>query len=209
MADLSKPITAPAVLATLLALSGCGSDDGGQTGAFCGGIRQIASDFDASQAAGTIAAAIEDALAPLGNGNFNAETRSGATGTIAVTGSLSSFSNRSCGIDCISSGNNDSVVAVLSNYSADSGGARITGTVNYSDTTGSQQSGLSFFTFGSVSVSDNGSAITYDATDDDPLCNPRVNGLRDTISALSSSGPSSSFSAQSGSLTASGGIILF
>jgi len=178
-------------------------------GADCGGIRPIEDIFDASVAAGDIAWTVESAIATLPDGTYNGRQVDGYTGLISITGTISRSLNQSCGTVCETTFNNHDIIATLTDYSVGLGDPTVNGIVDYSDTTGSTQSGLSYFTSGSISISDNGLSISYDSTIFDSSCKPSTVGLIDTISAVSSSGSSSSSSDQGGILTASGGSFTF
>jgi hypothetical protein len=197
-----------AVAVPLLATVLAGCDLQGD-GADCGGIRPIEDIFDASVAAGDIASTVESALVTLADGSYTDRLILGYTGSISITGDISRSLNQSCGTVCETTFNNHDIIATLTDYSVGLGDPMVNGIVDYSDTTGSTQSGLSYFTSGSISISDNGLSISYDSTIYDSSCKPSTVGLIDTISAISSSGSSSSSSDQGGILTASGGSFTF
>lgn len=206
MRNTFKLRTAIAIPLLTTVLAGCNIEgDGGN----CGGIQPIKDIIDASLAAEDIASTVESAIVTLADGSYTDRLLSGNTGSISITGTISRSLNQSCGTVCLTSFNNHDIIATLTNYSVGSGDARISGIVDYLDTTGSTQSGLSNFTSGSISISDNGLPISYDSTIIDSSCNPSTVGLIDTISAISSSGSSSSSSDQGGILTTSGGSFTF
>ncbi len=205
-----KQRTNLAVCSLTVLLAGCG--DLVVNISSCGGVRTIENSSDASIAAGDIASAIEAAALLLTNGSYTDDLSSGNSGTISITGTISS-STTSCGAGCIGTTNNHSITAELANYSFAPGDARITGSVNYGDTTiFTDNNGVISIT-GNINIFNDSGAIdpfvNYDATTTDPLCNPTTNGVIDTISSIGSTGPTSSSTDQSGFLTAFGGDFTF
>lgn len=193
-----------------LGISGCGGGGGNDfEGAICGGLRDISSSRDAEIVAEEIAASVEAALNSLSsNATYSNESVLGTnSGSVLITGSLSSANNVSCGSDCIRSSSSSSVVAEFSNFSRFDNTGKISGSVVFNSSRSSTQSGLSFFSSSNVSVSDNGSSITFDSGFSDPLCAEPLVGIRSTILSMGSSG--SSASSQSGSITNSAGTTSF
>ena len=137
---------------------------------------------------------------------------SGNSGTISITGTIAT-STASCGVSCTDTINNHAITAELANYSFAPGDARITGSVNYGDTTVSRNDNGVISITGNISIfNDSGAidpSINYDATTTDPLCDPATHGVIDTISSIGSTGPTSSPVDQSGFLTAFGGSFTF
>lgn len=103
-----------------------------------------------------------DLLDSLSTGSFTDEEVYGTTGTAIATGHINYENNVSCGSDCIRSSSDVSITVVFNNYKgpvADNEDVTLTGTVTYSDTTWSRQSGLSYTSGGSISVS--GTNVQY------------------------------------------------
>ena len=191
-------------------VAGCG--DLVENVSSCDGVRTIGNSSDASIAAGDITSAIESAAFLLGNGSYTDDLSSGNAGTISITGTISS-STVTCGTGCNETTNNHSITAELANYSFAPGDARITGSVNYGDTTVSRDDNGVISITGNINIFNDSGAIdpsvNYDATTTDPLCNPTTNGVIDPISSIGSTGPTSSATDQSGFLTAFGGDFTF
>lgn len=205
MQNVFKLRTALAIplLATILA--GCDLSGEDDEVVSCDGVTRIQNSTDASIVAGDIAAAIEAAILPLLNDSYTGETFPGHNGDISINGAVdSSTVLDACGSGCDEITNNHALTAVLNNYSAAQDDALITGTVIYGDATITTDNNSVISITGKISIFNDGldPSISYDATVTDPLCDPTLNGLLDTISEINSIGPTTLSSDQIGFLTA-------
>jgi len=133
------------------------------------GLHPIETTSDASFAALFITRTVASAIEGLPNGTYHEEQLSGiyngrsSVGTITISGVIYSVENESCGEGCTTSYSNHDIIAVMHDYD-NYNRAVVTGDVNYSDNRGEQQSGEDTITFGSVTISDNGTDIHYEET---------------------------------------------
>lgn len=169
---------------------------------------------EASYVAAHIASAIGSAVSQLPDGAYNNEEVSCFYSTMTITGIISRTENESCGTNCSSSYNNHEIIANLSDCSYIYRSflqSTVTGVINYSDTTGEQQIDQSSSTFGSITITDNGSDVSFRPTwiYTGGGCTYSVKEVLDTISSISSSGESSYQWDQSGSIAATGGTFFF
>jgi hypothetical protein len=211
------------LLACTTLLSGCSPDDTlpyiladeGDSGepepVHCQrGIHPIENSSDAYQVSSMIKKSIEITVESMPDGSYNEEqifdSRGGA---ITITGIISRTENALCGIDCMSSYHSHNIIATMLNYYNFSA-STITGTINYSDNTGSQYTEDGFSTFGNITTTDNGTNISYDRTYPPYDCysvDTEI-GIIDTIYSITSSWDAEWIYSQNGSLTSTGGTFL-
>ncbi|MEJ2641881.1 MAG: hypothetical protein P8010_20130, partial [Desulfosarcinaceae bacterium] len=141
-------------LVLLLSVS-CGTDSDSDDGD--NNIEAITDEYAAEDAVKNVADLVyNDLLDSLSTGSFTDEEVYGTTGSAIATGRINYENHVSCGSDCVRSSSDVSITVVFNNYKgpvSDNEEVTLTGTVTYSDTTWSRQSGLSYTSGGSIAVS--------------------------------------------------------
>ncbi len=130
-------------------LTGCGGGGGGQGGNF----DSILSNGDAEDVINTITTAVDAVDSDISGSTFLNVTSPGQTGGSATVNGYKTYSQTSCGTDCISDTNYTEITIEFSNYIILDGIEISSGTVYYTETRTSRQSGLSYSSTTSISLS--------------------------------------------------------
>ena len=195
-------------MALSLVLAGCpsGDDDGGG-GSSSGGVTSVTSSQSARSLANDLVRVSRNARGQLTNGTYTNQVVKGpVSGTASVTGNIFFQSGISCGANCVRSENKTGVTIVYSSYAihtASNTTTTVSGSIQYTDTTFSQQSGLNFSSGGTVSMV-GGTAVSYELIG---TSGSTTFGTRDTLMSFSSSGTGDSD--QHGTLVTAGGTFNF
>lgn len=187
--------TAGLALTTALAACGGGGDEDPNNGWVCvggcaaEGVTAVTDDIKARRLARAISEVLSDAVPA---GTYTGRMVAGLSGTATFTGRALSTST-SCGTDCIRRAQDVSITVVFSAFRVRSGGnseLTLTGSATFVDTTWSRQSGLSYSSGGSATVTATGLAARHAITEADG----RVWGENDNVRVTSRYTPGQSWS---------------
>lgn len=144
------PLVAVVLCFSLVCTLNCG-DSSTDPGA---DLDPITDKWAANDAVEDVAKCVRDALDGL-QGTLSSVTVQGTSGSASVSGTKTYASGISCGTDCVRSETDIDVTVVFNNYTANTASnerTTVSGTVNYRDTSWSQQSGLSYSSGGGIYV---------------------------------------------------------
>lgn len=158
-------------------------------------VHPIENTYTAEEAASSIMRSIAYTLHRVDYGTYNEEILSDPNGgTIKITGIISYTGQESCGENCTTNYHDTEIIAELSEYPnvlsqySDTEPAKVTGVINYSDTTGTEYTEYKTTYFGHVTISDNGTDVLYDATwIDNYNCDSQESGILDTFKSIHAS----------------------
>jgi len=177
-------------------IAACGGDGGDSSGNF----EPISSNSDASDVIDTITSAVNSIVYDISGDTFTNVISVGQTSGTATVNGYQTYDQYSCGLDCIRSDNYKELTIVFSNYVILDDIEISKGTVFFTYTHSSTQSGLNYYSSTSISMYSTlpvtVSAVSY-------WVSGVPTGVKDTIEFSGSS--YSSISSLSGTLTTSSG----